>query len=1489
MHHTNINLHTKAMPRARPNSIGLETDIYDGVETSLTDLHKVVSSYDSLPALMSKISKAKAEVNAKHNSSVHQQATSSSAQMGKRFSYSGRGAQTSHLVGSTHQGSAAAGGGKDNEHEGHFEPSRDLTNQVTSVVSQLDALKSKIAEERRLALEKKRTRRPVLPSRSVEHVTDKVNKYLKDKVRKEYASIDPKKGRNMTADEISTIFQPFDTNKDGRLSYPDFKTGLRGLHVGLTDEECESFAQWVDDNQDGIIDTDELKAKLRSKQRAWTGAEDFNEYPQEEKKEEPTEAPTPTAQSTGRTERLKSLQFGVTPTPDTPGTPTLALTASDLKSYENNTNLDESYDYVQGSRFSPPVKRFAGQDETPLSVNIPDSAAQPSPKVRTSSVSFEEDSVLTPAGNQTEAPELTQEKERTESTGDWRPELDELLKDQGRWATHEAEDHHIDVPVEQLLKTRNKIERSNQEYGLFSPIHKTNTLTLHDNDGDVVRSRLGTYYQNTLLQKTDHVADILQEDKVAEADRVERIASQSRSSAAPSSPMHATREKFKTRGKKDHIGMLISSGPQPEFAATETERKLLLKERLKQRGEESMEIHLKEVGAGINPNRDPTLFVAERTNEFNKTYSSHLSGAAGIVNDDAGHHNRVIDVKIRSLTELQGRSDLSDDQKEALHEKLYDQLSNKKVAAVDHLSGSGAVVPPPPPTFKASTKIRDNRTKDLKKTERMILARLAGSGSVPALEQALKKADGSRSGVLNKEEFKRAMVRFGIELEPGQLDTVMSAMSLNENTVKADEVGKAALLDNYETLNHKYMQYDTFLDNLDSHQKELHFEKEMQSTAPLNSSKKFSATGQAQLHPGKHQGRRVCKKVLSKVARLQRGAIESVLSSFDSSKIGLVKPVELRAGLNALGVVCSDKEFRVLKEEVLGERNIEVVRGNDDVRFSLSDVMPAVEAFTSICETDDFEAIKGRNEALGSGNNFRSSTVVYPEMPQAKVLSREERKERVATAKIAKAIGENDAKVMQAFQKSGGATAPLELQKVLGEAGLQISTADADILSRNLIEHTSGSGLGGDNIGWGDFCRGLKIKSNIVGMRTDKRTGKMHAGVQRNMRASGGVLRSEEELSGGIFARSTHRGTVDTTIDNESDNHLNSMYHNEVFDARMRADSMVHLSTKKGGSHLGSQEHFFDSSKGGSMIGGNRKKSPTFGMNQARDHIGVGMKEIGNGDGRISPNLIGNRKGETEVGRRSKVGSVGNLLVENSIGGEAGGFKALRTSPDMHTAHGKPYTHGDTAVMSTPNKRRSANKQWSWAQNSVGSLISDAGGGTPSRISEEVMRSEEVMGVGELMSTPNPTGGSPPRGRTRSVTQQRNQKRRSHSVQALPTFGPCASPTRSVTQQRNQKRRSHSVQALPTFGPCASPYATLDDLNGGVHSNKRELRPGADGSLVVQNYFQNASPRGETRAPFALEGDRMSVVKSGKKVTGAHKLYGIGAAQGFNIISNEVM
>ena len=178
----------------------------------------------------------------------------------------------------------------------------------------------------------------------------------------------------------------------------------------------------------------------------------------------------------------------------------------------------------------------------------------------------------------------------------------------------------------------------------------------------------------------------------------------------------------------------------------------------------------------------------------------------------------------------------------------------------------------------------------------------------------------------------------------------------------------------------------------------------------------------------------------------------------------------------------------------------------------------------------------------------------------------------------------------------------------------------------------------GNSMEFRDFCNGLNVKSNIKGLRVDGRTGKMFSRVQKTMKSSSGVVRETEELPGGIFARSTHRGSVDTSLANTSDKYLDTLYHNKIFDKRMREDSMIHLSTKKGGMHTG-EEHANDRNMfDGSIVGGNRKKSPTFEMNQARDHIGVGMKEVGEGDGRISPDLVGNKKGENFIGRESRVG-----------------------------------------------------------------------------------------------------------------------------------------------------------------------------------------------------------------------------------------------------------
>ena len=129
------------------------------------------------------------------------------------------------------------------------------------MVSQLDQLKAKIARERKTAAEKKRARRPVLENRPVNYVASAVNKFLK--TRQDERGINNPRLKDGPAD-IVELFKPFDTNQDGRLSYPDFKKGLKGLNLGLTSEECETFAQWVDQDGDCVIDTNELHERLQA-------------------------------------------------------------------------------------------------------------------------------------------------------------------------------------------------------------------------------------------------------------------------------------------------------------------------------------------------------------------------------------------------------------------------------------------------------------------------------------------------------------------------------------------------------------------------------------------------------------------------------------------------------------------------------------------------------------------------------------------------------------------------------------------------------------------------------------------------------------------------------------------------------------------------------------------------------------------------------------------------------------------------------------------------------------------------------------------------------------------------------------------------------------------------------------------------------------------------------------------------------------------------
>jgi hypothetical protein len=118
----------------------------------------------------------------------------------------------------------------------------------------------------------------------------------------------------------------------------------------------------------------------------------------------------------------------------------------------------------------------------------------------------------------------------------------------------------------------------------------------------------------------------------------------------------------------------------------------------------------------------------------------------------------------------------------------------------------------------------------------------------------------------------------------------------------------------------------------------------------------------------------------------------------------------------------SDKEFATLTTEVL--------RKTPSGNYNLTDVVPAADVFNAVCEADDFGAIEARTKELSSCLNFRTSAVLYPEMPQAKVFTKREKTARVKTAKLSELISRHDVAVKKAWEASEGEVSEANVKKV---------------------------------------------------------------------------------------------------------------------------------------------------------------------------------------------------------------------------------------------------------------------------------------------------------------------------------------------------------------------------------------------------------------------------------------------------------------------------
>ena len=296
----------------------------------------------------------------------------------------------------------------------------------------------------------------------------------------------------------------------------------------------------------------------------------------------------------------------------------------------------------------------------------------------------------------------------------------------------------------------------------YSPVAPVQPLYDHETTGGdgQFRNRLSSYFSNSKKQTIDHVNKLLRSRCDTTSSLIGHEDTATRSQGG--SPIHESRGKIGSYYAhsfhgQDKVNDLLTTGPQPEFYSKESERKQLLKEKLARRTEESKAEH-----------RQMQLEEEEyiQKNPHSKTYCSHMVGASGAVADGAGHHSNISHIHLATTPTLASALQsynagvgLTLQEWQLLQEKKSEeQIKSEETARHDHLKGASAVMESSV-TFQVSTAVTDERTKDNKRTERMILARIAGSGSVPALKQALRAADGSNSGVLNEEEFKRAMVR----------------------------------------------------------------------------------------------------------------------------------------------------------------------------------------------------------------------------------------------------------------------------------------------------------------------------------------------------------------------------------------------------------------------------------------------------------------------------------------------------------------------------------------------------------------------------------------------------------------------------------------------------------------------------------------------------------------------------------------------------------
>lgn len=91
------------------------------------------------------------------------------------------------------------------------------------------------------------------PPRALELVKEEVHRAL------QAFSTRPLKGQTHPPPPRA-LLKPYDVTRDGRITYPEFRAGLRGLGIGLTAGEAEALARDVDSGDTGLVDREQFEA-----------------------------------------------------------------------------------------------------------------------------------------------------------------------------------------------------------------------------------------------------------------------------------------------------------------------------------------------------------------------------------------------------------------------------------------------------------------------------------------------------------------------------------------------------------------------------------------------------------------------------------------------------------------------------------------------------------------------------------------------------------------------------------------------------------------------------------------------------------------------------------------------------------------------------------------------------------------------------------------------------------------------------------------------------------------------------------------------------------------------------------------------------------------------------------------------------------------------------------------------------------------------------